>query len=136
MNATLLLWGSGALVLVAVLAKLAARLQLSRAKHRSLRGHARLSRWVASLVPYYEYGEEELFRADGAPAEVEARRRAGFVRLASTMRSRFARSAAAAAEAAPGISDLQFTSAYRVPFQFSRRVRESLALGAFVQSSS
>ena len=35
-----------------------------------------------------------------------------------------------------GISDLQFTEAYRVPFQFSRFVREHLAVGAFVQSSS
>ena len=36
---------------------------------------------------------------------------------------------------APGISDLQFTGAYRVPFQFSRFVRAHLTAGAFVQSS-
>ena len=34
------------------------------------------------------------------------------------------------------ISDLQFTARYRVPFQFSRLVREHLGAGAFVQSSS
>jgi glutamate-1-semialdehyde 2,1-aminomutase len=40
------------------------------------------------------------------------------------------------AEAAGRISDLQFTETYRVPFQFSRLVREHLSTSAFVQSSS
>ena len=40
------------------------------------------------------------------------------------------------AEVKDGISDLQFTDAYRVPFQFSRYVREHLQAGTFVQSSS
>jgi len=44
------------------------RLALSRAKHRSLAGHARLARRVARLVPYYEHGEEVFFQTDGAPA--------------------------------------------------------------------
>ena len=34
------------------------------------------------------------------------------------------------------VSDLQFTEAYRVPFQFSRFVRDHLSAGAFLQSSS
>ena len=45
-------------------------------------------------------------------------------------------SAAQTAEASAGLSDLQFTARYRVPFQFSRRVRESLKGGNFVASSS
>ncbi len=40
------------------------------------------------------------------------------------------------AEAAAHISDLQFTEAYRVPFQYSRLVRENLGTGAFMQSSA
>ena len=32
-----------------------ARLALSRAKHPSLAGHARLARRVARLLPYYEH---------------------------------------------------------------------------------
>jgi len=40
------------------------------------------------------------------------------------------------AQAALHISDLQFTEAYRVPFQYSRLVREHLGAGAFVQSSA
>ena len=40
------------------------------------------------------------------------------------------------AEAAEHISDLQFTETYRVPFQYSRLVREHLGTGAFMQSSA
>src|SRR5438477_3521833 len=40
------------------------------------------------------------------------------------------------AEAAAHISDLQFTESYRVPFQYSRLVRENLGTSAFMQSSS
>ena len=36
---------------------------------------------------------------------------------------------------AGGVSDLQFTDAYRVPFQYSRIVRQHLPLGSFLQSS-
>ncbi len=58
----------GACALVFLLRKAWARLQLSRAKHRSLAGHARMARRFAALLPYYEYGEERIFRADGALA--------------------------------------------------------------------
>ena len=111
------------------------RLELSRAKHRSLAGHANWSRRIAALVPFYEYGEERFFRCDGAPAEIEARRSAGFTRLARLYRDRFPRTAAAAAASRDSVSDLRFTSTYRVPFQFSRRVRENLPAGSFVQSA-
>ena len=33
------------------------------------------------------------------------------------------------------VSDLQFTARYRVPFQFSRFVRDNLKVGAFLESS-
>jgi glutamate-1-semialdehyde 2,1-aminomutase len=39
-------------------------------------------------------------------------------------------------QASTRISDLQFTEAYRVPFQYSRLVREHLGAGAFMQSSA
>jgi glutamate-1-semialdehyde 2,1-aminomutase len=66
---------------------------------------------------------------------VAARREAGFKRLSDLYRTRFAETARVTAEAAESISDLQFTSAYRVPFQYSRRVAENLRAGSFVQSS-
>jgi glutamate-1-semialdehyde 2,1-aminomutase len=125
-----------ALALIYVLRKLQLRLQLSLAKHRSLTGHARMSRRLAALVPFYEYGEDQFFRADGAPADVAAARREGFMRLAATFAERFAVTAARTAELADSISDLQFTSRYRVPFQFSRFVRQHFKTGTLLASSA
>jgi len=136
MQETILLYGLGAAAAALTLPALKTRLELSKAKHPSLAGHARMARRLAGLIPYYGYGEERVFRSDGAPDEIEAQRRAAFARLAGLYFQRYARSAALTAEAAEGISDLQFTSLYRVPFQYSRHVREHLKGGAFLQSSS
>jgi glutamate-1-semialdehyde 2,1-aminomutase len=114
---TLTLYALGATTLVAGLAKAKSRLELSGAKHRSLAGHARMARRVASLVPFYEFGEDQFFRSDDAPDDIAARRRKGFMRLAQLYRERFAETRRLTAEARGGISDLQFTDAYRVPFQ-------------------
>jgi glutamate-1-semialdehyde 2,1-aminomutase len=123
-------------VLAVLLRKLHLRLQLSRAKHRSLAGHARMARRFAGLVPFYEYGEAQFFRVDGAPDEVAAARHAGFMRLAALWQQRHKRNVELTGTVIGGISDLQFTSRYRVPFQFSRFVREHFKSGAFVESSS
>ena len=135
-------WGSvvpgavaGSAVLGLLFVRGRARLELSRAKHRSLTGHARWSRRVAKLVPFYEYDEDRFFRCDDAPAEIQARRRAGFARLTQLYRERFPQTAEAAAQARESVSDLRFTSSYRVPFQFSARVRQALPAGSFVQSA-
>ncbi len=130
------LYSAGAAALATSLMKLKTRLELSKAKHWSLSGHARIARWLASLVPFYGYDEAQFFRADDPPEEIAARRRAGFMRLAEQYRTRFAETMRQTAEVADGISDLQFTEAYRVPFQFSRFVRQHLRAGAFVKSSS
>jgi len=111
------------------------RLQLSLAKHPSLTGHSRMAKRVAALVPGYHYDEARFFSGDGAPPAVVARRRQGFATLAQTLNTRHARSIALTREAREGISDLQFTAAYRVPFQYSRYLREHLSVGAFVQRS-
>src|SRR4029077_5382884 len=114
----------GGAALAASLTKIKQRLELSKAKHGSIAGHARLSRRLASFIPYYEYGDSEFFCSDDAPAEIAARRRRGFMRLAALYRTRFAITAEKTAEVADSISDLQFTDAYRVPFQYSRFVRQ------------
>jgi glutamate-1-semialdehyde 2,1-aminomutase len=115
--------------------KLKKRLELSRAKHRSLAGHSKMSRRLARLIPFYEYDDVDFFRSDGAPPEVAAGRREGFFRLAGIYGQRFAQTRRMTAQAAEGISDLQFTQSYRVPFQYSRLVRQHLGAGSFVQSS-
>jgi glutamate-1-semialdehyde 2,1-aminomutase len=123
-------------VLAVLLRKVQIRLRLSRAKHRSLAGHSRMARRFAGLVPFYEYGEDRFFRADEAPEPVAAARRAGFMRLAGVLAARAPKTAALTSEVIDSISDLQFTSRYRVPFQFSRFVREHMKSGAFVESSA
>ena len=73
---TLLTWTLGALTLLLVLwLRIIPRLELSRAKHRSLDGHSRWARRLARLVPFYEYDAARFFSVDGAPEEVAARRR-------------------------------------------------------------
>jgi glutamate-1-semialdehyde 2,1-aminomutase len=136
MSPTILLYLAGALVAVILLRKAQLRIELSLAKHRSVAGHARWSRRIAALIPFYEYDESEFFRADGAPDDVATTRRAGFMRLSALYAQRFTQSARATAEVESGISDLQFTSRYRVPFQFSSYVRRHLKAGTFLQSSS
>jgi len=133
----MLLWYiAGALALLLALRSLWLRLLLSRAKHPSLGGHARIARLVARLVRYYEYDETRFFNADDAPEEVAAVRRAGFTRLSQLYAERFAQGAALTREVARSVSDLQFTMRYRVPFQFSRMVRQYLPGGTFLESSS
>ena len=67
-------------------ARLQLRLQLSRAKHRSLAGPRPHGAALRRLVPFYEYDEE---RSSFAPTarrdEVAAPRRAGFMRLAAVL---------------------------------------------------
>lgn len=129
-------YAAGAGALAALLVKGRARLALSRAKHRSLTGHARMARRVAALIPFYEFGEERFFNSDGAAKAVVARRREGFHRLASLYRQRFPSTAALTEAAKEGLSDLQFTAAYRVPFQYSRYLRRHLAAGSFLTASA
>jgi glutamate-1-semialdehyde 2,1-aminomutase len=134
--ATLALYALAAAALAAAFPRMNSRVELSRAKHKSLAGHSRMSRRIAAVVPFYDFDEETLFRSDGAPDEVAQRRRAGFLRLAEVCRTKFAETRRLTAEVRDGISDLQFTDAYRVPFQYSRVVRRHLAAGTFVASSS
>jgi glutamate-1-semialdehyde 2,1-aminomutase len=111
------------------------RLQLSRAKHRSLTGHARIAKRVASMVPGYAYDASRFFCADDADPAVAARRRAGFERLCATFEARSPLSIEATERARESLSDLQFTNAYRVPFQFGPYLREHLRLGQVVRAT-
>jgi glutamate-1-semialdehyde 2,1-aminomutase len=135
-NMTLAFYGLGAAAVATSVVTLKTRLQLSRAKHRSLAGHARMSRWLAGFVPFYDYSEERFFCSDGAPEEIAARRRDGLTRLSAQYKTRFAETIQHTAQTSDAISDLQFTDAYRVPFQYRRVVRAYLPAASFVQSSS
>jgi len=112
------------------------RLELSLAKHPSLTGHSRMAKRVASMLPGYAYDRDRFFNSDDAPAEAVALRRAGLQKLSALFERRFARSLAMTTEAAEGLSDLQFTSAYRVPFQYSPYLRKHLKVASFVRESA
>src|SRR5262245_29086587 len=129
------LYAAGVVVAAWVLHRFLHRLQLSRAKHRSLQGHPRISRLLAKLVPFYEYDDDMFFRSDAAPADVVRQRRAGFDRLAGLFRGRSPKTTRAGEALEVGLSDLQFTSAYRVPFQYSRYVKRHLPVGTFLSES-
>ena len=116
--------------------KVQARLALSRAKHRSLTGHSKMSKMVARLVPHYEFDINDFFRSDGAPPEIATQRQDAFFRLSGFYAKHYAKGRAATADVSNRISDLQFTETYRVPFQYSRLVRENLATSAFMESSA
>src|SRR5258708_8521265 len=73
---TLAFYGLGAAALATSLVTLRRRLELSKAKHRTLTGHARMARRVAALVPFYGYDEDRFFFSDDAPEEIVSQRRA------------------------------------------------------------
>jgi len=136
MNETLWMYALGAVLLTPWLPAAKRRLELSRAKHRSLAGHSRMAKRVAKLVPFYAYGDDRFFSSDDAPAEIADRRRAALQRLGQTLRERAPKSIALTAETQVGVSDMQFTSAYRVPYQYAVLLREHVKTGSFVQSAA
>ena len=118
-----------------LLPKAKQRIELSRAKHRSLAGHSRLAKRVASMIPGYAYDEDTFFASDGANATVVAQRRAGFAALCADFERRYARTAEMTAQARLHLPDLQFTGQYRVPFQYSPYLRQRLKIGGFLQAA-
>jgi glutamate-1-semialdehyde 2,1-aminomutase len=112
------------------------RLRLSVAKHKSLTGHSRWARRLAGWVPFYEYDENGFFSADDAPADTVARRRASFATLSKAYEAAYGASVSLTEEVEGTVSDLQFTTRYRVPYQFSSHVRRHLRAGAFFAASS
>jgi len=135
MDNTMVLTAVALGALAAFTPRLRRRWQLSRAKHRSLAGHSRIAKRIAGWLPGYAYDEGRFFASDGAPADVVALRRAALGTLAEAWQQRYATTLALTAEAREGLSDLQFTSRYRVPYQYAAYLRERLPMGAFLARS-
>jgi glutamate-1-semialdehyde 2,1-aminomutase len=128
MNPTLALSAMALAALAVVVPAARRRLQLSAAKHPSLAGHSRMAKRMARQVPGYAYDRALLLGSDGAPMAVQSRRKQGLEALSSLFRERYACSLDATAELPQGLPDLQFTGAYRVPFQYSKALREVLRM--------
>ena len=112
------------------------RLRLSAAKNASLGGHARLSRLLAKWVRTYQYQGDEVYGCDGAPPEIIVQRKEGFEQLSQRLAARSPRTRELGLQLESAISDLQFTNAYRVPFQFRDLARDKLAVGAVATATS
>jgi len=107
------------------------RWALSRAKHPSLAGHSRLAKRVARTIPGYGYSLEQMFGLDDAPEDIQRQRRIAFDALSQRLRERASVTLERTLATRDGVSDLQLTARYRVPFQFADVVRQHLPIGAF-----
>jgi glutamate-1-semialdehyde 2,1-aminomutase len=112
------------------------RIQLSRAKHRSLSGHSRIAKKLTKIFPGYHFDDDMFFKCDKAPKEIENSRRAAFYKISDTLNSRHPLTLEVSMHSRDDISDMQFVSAYRVPFQFSPFVQKHLKIGSYVDSAS
>jgi glutamate-1-semialdehyde 2,1-aminomutase len=115
--------------------KIHGRILLSRAKHKSLQGHPRMARRIASWIPTCSYPESAFFWSDGAPPDIERRRREAFKRLRAIFEQRFPKTIAMTADLESGISDLSFVNAHRVPFQYQQFIQQHLRIGSIVEAT-
>lgn len=122
--------GAGVAAMWAV-PKLWRRVQLSRAKHPSLAGHSRMAKRLTRWMPPVSYDEARFFAADGAPADIAARRQAGLQRITQSLAQRSPQTLALADAVKDALSDMALTSRYRVPFQFSAVMRQHVRMGSF-----
>ena len=111
------------------------RLQLSRAKHRSLAGHSRMARRLASWLPGYKLDEHAFFAIDGATPDVAQQRQLALERLSAVFAQRHPTGIELTAQAKTFLPDLDFTGRYRVPFQFTDVLSRYLRTSSFVSRS-
>lgn len=111
------------------------RLKLSLAKHPSLGGHSKMARRFARLLPSYTLSSDRAFDCDSAPAEIAHERRSAFLALAERLQAKNRASVELTEQLQGGLSDLNFTSRYRVPFQFADLVAAHFPAQPFVHAS-
>ena len=111
------------------------RLQLSRAKHSSLRGHSNWSRRVARLIPFFSYDERGFFACDGAPAAIQDQRRRAIRQLQGSTEQKCAKTLTHCRSIQSSVSDLRFTSRYRVPFPFTEQLPDCFRLGTMADET-
>ena len=115
--------------------KVVQRIQLSRAKHRSLAGHSLMSKNLARWIPPLNYSARECFGLDGAPQSVLSQRQAGFKSLIHRLASESPRTREATQHVSLALSDLNFVSRYRFPIPFAQELSQQLRVGAVWKES-
>ena len=121
--------------LTAAAPRLHRRVLLSRAKHPSLSGHARWARRIARLIRFFAYDDDTFFASDGAPDAIARARRNGLERLRREVRETAPRTVETNESLRNSISDVCFTTAYRVPFPYRNLVPEELRYGSIVEET-
>ena len=111
------------------------RLQLSRAKHPSLRGHSKWSRRIAGRIPFFTYTDAEYFSTDGAPDNIAQLRRVGMQRLQDNLAKQSAKTLAYCESIEQSISDVRFTSHYRIPFPYRNQLNKIFKLGSIADET-
>jgi glutamate-1-semialdehyde 2,1-aminomutase len=111
------------------------RLQLSLAKNPSLGGHLRWAKRIARWVPGYTYTEQQWFSVDGAPEDVAQRRRLALESLGTALRTGYCETLRMTEASKPMISDMQFISQYRVPYQFRDVLQQHIQIGSYMVKS-
>ena len=135
MNESYLLYLFAAIIIITILRKIYIRLQLSLAKHPSVRGHAKWSRRIAKQIPYFEYDENRFFCSDGAPEEVAHRRRRGMDSLRRDSSQSQSNTCDFSASLENSISDVCFTNAYRVPYPYRKHLAAELKCTPIVEET-
>ena len=123
------------IVALYVLRKIQIRLQLSMAKHPSLTGHSKMSRRISRLVPAYSIADKNIFSVDKPPVEIKEKRQQGFEKLSDYFSTTREKTLTSAAYLEDSISDVAFTRAYRVPFQFSSFIQKHIKTGTIVDET-
>jgi glutamate-1-semialdehyde 2,1-aminomutase len=111
------------------------RLQLSRAKHPSLRGHSKWSRRIAAKIPIFTYADSEYFCTDGAPNNIAQLRRVGMQRLQDKLATQTAKTLAYCESIEHSISDVRFTSHYRIPFPYRKQLSKTFTFGSIADET-
>ncbi len=125
----------GFILATQVILKAVQRLQLSRAKNPSLGGHVRWAKRFTALIPYYSYTEDKWFNCDSAPDSVARQRKEALTRLGNDLINQSPLTLKQTEQTKPMISDLQFTSNYRVPYQFKTVLQKYIKTGSFWKES-
>lgn len=118
-----------------LITKVVIRLRLSRAKHPSLRGHSKWSRRIAKLIPYFSYQQHEYFKTDGAPENIACARQKGLQRLQQQVQDTCTKTLAYCESLESGISDVQFTRNYRIPFPYRHLLPKEFCLGSIADQT-
>ena len=135
MNQSFVVYTFALVFLFFVLARVRVRLQLSRAKHGSLRGHSKWSRRMARLVPFFSYDDNVFFVSDGAPPNIGQQRRLALATLEKAIKTRCAKTLNQSELLEKSVSDVQFTSQYRVPFPYRTLLPQSFRLGSIADET-